>query len=106
MAEPIRVTPKEVCQKVKSGTTLLVCAYDDEDTFRQMQLEGAISLQEFKSKLTTLTKDQEIVFYCGWPKEASAAGQAAEFIKKGYKNAKALGGGVHGWKKAGYPIEP
>lgn len=65
MAEPVRVTPKEVYQKLKSGTTLLVCAYDDEATFRQMKLQGAISLQEFKSRLPLLSKDHEIVFYCG-----------------------------------------
>ncbi|MFN3533028.1 MAG: hypothetical protein ACK41Q_11025 [Candidatus Brocadia sp.] len=42
MTEPTRVTPKEVHEKLKSGTTLLVCAYDNEATFRQMKLQGAI----------------------------------------------------------------
>ena len=65
MAEPIRVKPKEVYQKLKSGKTLLVCAYEDEETFRQMQLERAIPLSEFKSRLPSLPKDKEIVFYCG-----------------------------------------
>ena len=61
----MRITPKEVYQKLKSGTTLLVCAYDDDDTFRQMRLEGAISLNELTSKLPSLSKDKELVFYCG-----------------------------------------
>lgn len=65
MAEPVRVTPKEVHEKVKSGTALLVCAYEDDETFRQMKLQGGISLIEFKSRLPSLSKDQEIVFYCG-----------------------------------------
>ena len=65
MANPIRITPKEVYQKLKSGTTLLVCAYDDEDSFKQMQLEGAISFNKFTSRLPSLSKDQEVVFYCG-----------------------------------------
>ncbi len=65
MAEPVRITPNEVYEKLKSDTTLLVCAYDDEATFRRMKLQGAISLQEFKSRLPSLSKDQEIVFYCG-----------------------------------------
>ncbi|MDO8141270.1 MAG: ArsR family transcriptional regulator [Candidatus Brocadiales bacterium] len=65
MLNPMRITPKEVYQKVKTGTTYLVCAYDDETMFRNMHLEGAISLKEFKSRLPSLTKDQEIVFYCG-----------------------------------------
>lgn len=65
MTETIRVTPEEVYEEVKSGTTLLVCAYDDEAKFRQMKLQGAVSLKEFESRLSSLSKDQEIVFYCG-----------------------------------------
>jgi len=63
MAEPERTTPEEVHQKLKSGKALLVCAYDDEAKFKLMQLQGAISLNEFKSKLPSLAKDQEIIFY-------------------------------------------
>jgi hypothetical protein len=63
MTEPKRITPEEVREKLKSGNVLLVCAYEDEAKFRRMQLEGAISFNEFKSKLPSLSKDQEIVFY-------------------------------------------
>ena len=63
MTEPERVTPEEVHQKLKSGTILLVCAYEDEAKFKKMQLQGAISFSEFRSKLSSLSKDQEIVFY-------------------------------------------
>lgn len=65
MTEPIRITPEEAQRKVKAGSALLVCAYDDEAMFSQMHLQGAISLKEFKSRLPSLTKDQEIVFFCG-----------------------------------------
>ncbi len=63
MLEPERVTAEEVYGKLKSGETLLVCAYEDEEKFKRLRLEGAISLNEFKSKLPSLAKDQEIVFY-------------------------------------------
>jgi hypothetical protein len=63
MTEPIRVSPEEVYTKVKSGKTILVCAYEDEARFKQLQLEGAISFNEFISKIPSLSKDQEIVFY-------------------------------------------
>ncbi len=63
MLEPERVTPEEAYNKLKSGKALLVCAYEDEMRFKSMRLEGAISLSEFKSKLPSLAKDQEIVFY-------------------------------------------
>ncbi len=64
MAEPIRVAPEEVRDRVTSGSALLVCAYEDEEKCRKVHLEGAISLTEFKLKLPTLAKDQEIIFYC------------------------------------------
>jgi hypothetical protein len=64
MAEPKRVAPEEIYQRLKSGAVLLVCAYEDNAKFKRMQLEGAISFNEFKSKLPSLSKDQEIVFYC------------------------------------------
>ncbi len=65
MKEPIRVSPDETHRKLESGAAILVRAYEDEEKFRMMQLEGAISLSEFESRLPTLSKDQEIIFYCG-----------------------------------------
>lgn len=64
MAEPVRISPKQVREKITSGDALLVCAYDDENKFRENHLEGALSLAEFKSKLPSLSKDQEFIFYC------------------------------------------
>ncbi len=58
-----RISPQEVRQGLESGRLLLVCAYEDEARFRRMELEGAISFQEFQSRLPSLSKDQEIVFY-------------------------------------------
>ena len=64
MEEPQRVSPEEVRQKVKEEKALLVCAYEDEEKFKRVRLEGAISLGEFKLRLPSLTKNQEVVFYC------------------------------------------
>ncbi len=65
MAHPDRITPKDAYERSKSGASLLVCAYDDDDKFSAMHLEGAISFSEFKLKLPALSKNQEIIFYCG-----------------------------------------
>ncbi len=65
MPEIMRVAPQDIRESVASGRTLLVCAYDDERTYRRMRLEGAISLRELLSRLPSLPRDQEIVFYCG-----------------------------------------
>lgn len=64
MSEIVRVSPGEIYPRVKSGVSLLVCAYESEETFRGMRLEGAISLQDFKSRVSQVPKDKEIVFYC------------------------------------------
>ena len=48
MADPVRISPEDARQKVTSGSSLLVCAYDDEQKFKHFHLEGAISLTEFK----------------------------------------------------------
>jgi hypothetical protein len=58
-----RISPGDVRQGLETGKLLLVCAYEDESRFRQMQLEGGISFSDFQSKLPALSKDQEIVFY-------------------------------------------
>jgi hypothetical protein len=63
MTEPERITPEEAHQKLKAGKAVLVCAYEDEAKFKMMRLRGAISFNEFKFKLPSLRKDQEIIFY-------------------------------------------
>ncbi len=63
MTEVVRVTPEETYKKVESGKALLVCAYDDA-RFRLVQLKGALSFSELESKLESLPKNQEIIFYC------------------------------------------
>jgi len=64
LAEVPRVPPAEVKRKLASGEALLVCAYEDEAKFRERALEGAISLQEFESRLPALSRAQEVTFYC------------------------------------------
>ena len=104
MSEPTRISAQETRQKVSSGEALLVCAYDDADKFKNNHLEGAQSFSEFQSNLSSLAKDQEIVFYCAWDGEASAAGQAEKYINDGYTHVTVLKGGVDAWKEAGFPI--
>lgn len=64
MAEPIRVSPKEAREKTTSGSAMLVCAYDSDDKFKANHLEGAISMSDFRGKLSSLPKNKEIIFYC------------------------------------------
>ncbi len=62
--EPARIKPQEARHRAESGQALLVCGYEDEEKFKAFRLDGAISFSEFKSRLPSLAKTQEIIFYC------------------------------------------
>jgi hypothetical protein len=62
--EPERISPTDVHERLESGEAHLVCAYSDEEKCKKMNLQGSISLKEFESKLSSVSKEQEIVFYC------------------------------------------
>ena len=63
MAEPIRISAGEARKKVIAGAALLVCAYQEEEKFKKNHLQGAISLDDFKARLPSLTKELQIIFY-------------------------------------------
>jgi len=104
MVEPERIEPVEAAGKVAAGEALLVCAYDDRSKFSEMELEGAIPLDEFRARLSSLSTDRQIVFYCACPGEASAAALAERYREMGYINVSVLRGGVDGWKRSGLSI--
>jgi len=64
MTQPVRISTEETRQRVRAGSALFVCAYDDDEKFKNNHLQGAISLSEFKSRLPSLPQDQEFIFYC------------------------------------------
>ena len=65
MAAPERVSPKDVWERVRAGSDLLlVCAYDDDAKCRANNLKGAMTFTDFRSRADSLPKDQEVVFYC------------------------------------------
>ena len=58
-----RVNPEQSNARVKAGGALLVCSYED-DRCKKILLEGAILRSELESRLPSLPKTQEIIFYC------------------------------------------
>lgn len=64
-ADVERVSVQEARQRVRAGQALLVCAYDSEERFQQVALDGAISLATFEQRFSELPRDQEVIFYCG-----------------------------------------
>lgn len=64
MAQPTRVLPSAMRERLNIGA-VLVCAYDDEERCRPIRIPGSITLKELESRLDTLSWDRELVFYCG-----------------------------------------
>jgi hypothetical protein len=63
MADIERISAQQTHAKAESNQALLVCAYDDEAKCRKLNLEGSISFASFKSRVNSLAKSQEIIFY-------------------------------------------
>lgn len=63
MADIERISALQAHTKTKSNQALLVCAYEDEAKYRRLNLEGSISLASFTSRVNSLPKSQEIIFY-------------------------------------------
>ncbi len=83
---------------------VLVCAYDKDEDFRKNDLEGAISLSEFRRRIDSFPKDENVIFYCACPHDEGAIRQAEECQKQGFVNVRVLEGGVNAWKAAGYSL--
>jgi rhodanese-related sulfurtransferase len=83
---------------------ILVCAYENDQDFRQNDLEGAISLNDFRQRIDSFPKDENVIFYCACPHDEASTAQAEKYRKEGFVNARVLEGGVNAWKKAGYGL--
>jgi len=61
MADFERISVKEA--REKASQALLVCAYENEAKYQTFNLDGSMSLANFRSRLASLPKTQEIIFY-------------------------------------------
>ena len=59
-----RIAVMEARERVMKGQAILVCAYDSDEKFNKMRLQGAIPLTTFMDKLKSVEKEQMIIFYC------------------------------------------
>ena len=105
MAKHEKISPEGARNKVKSSEALLVCAYEEDEKFKQMRLEGAMSYREFKKKIASIPKDREIIFYCESSQEEHAEKLAEEYTDRGFEKVRVLGDGLKAWRKAGYRVE-
>jgi membrane protein DedA with SNARE-associated domain/rhodanese-related sulfurtransferase len=105
-----RITPGELRNLLERGSAPMVvdlrslAIRTDEDR----TIPGAIILDhaEIETRLSPVPLDQEIVFLCNCPNEASAVMAAKRLMELGHKRVRPLLGGLDGWVEAGYELEP
>ena len=61
-----RIPPEEAFEEVSSGEALLICAYDDDEKCRRLQLDRSLTLRELEELLRQgeVPRDRELIFYC------------------------------------------
>ncbi|MGA7277526.1 MAG: hypothetical protein WBW79_06270 [Desulfocapsaceae bacterium] len=64
MSDIALISATEAHQHAADGSALLVCAYESDQKFYNVHLEGAIALSQFQAQLATIDRDKEIIFYC------------------------------------------
>jgi rhodanese-related sulfurtransferase/mannose-6-phosphate isomerase-like protein (cupin superfamily) len=105
MRKPGTISAADAHELLKSDpAAVLVCAYEKEADFLRNDLEGAISLDEFRKRKDSFPTDENVIFYCACPHDETATKQAREYYKQGFVNARILEGGVDAWRLAGYAL--
>lgn len=59
----VRINVEDAHKLVTSGQALLVCSYDD-DKCKSKLFQGALLKSELETRVNSLPKDQNIIFYC------------------------------------------
>jgi len=97
--EPRRLFAWDLGHKLRPGLArpLVVCADADPEKCARMKINGSLSLKEFESRLDSIPRNREIVFFCSSPQDATAARRAAEYQEKGYTRISILAGGFDAW---------
>jgi rhodanese-related sulfurtransferase len=91
------IDPRAARLHLASSSAVLVCAYDSAETCRANRIDDAIALAELEAKAASLSRSQEIIFYCACPHEGTSARRAEQYRARGFSNVKALAGGVEAW---------
>jgi membrane protein DedA with SNARE-associated domain/rhodanese-related sulfurtransferase len=105
-----RMDPVELKRRMDAGDPLVIV-----DLRTKLDLEtdpygipGArwITPEMLRGPHQQIPKGSEIVFYCAEPREATSARMALWASSHGYKKLHPLSGGLEGWRRAGFALEP
>jgi len=105
-----RMTPIELNRRLEAGDRLVIfdlrTPMDIETTPYRIPGASWISPDALDDPHQVVHKSTELVFYCAEPKEATSARRALLLTRHGYKNVHPLSGGLEGWRRAGFVVEP
>jgi hypothetical protein len=57
------IDARDAYDHIKADSALLICAYESDEKFHRLHLDGAIPLSEFQTISATVAKDKELIFY-------------------------------------------
>lgn len=104
-----RISVDELRELIGHGTGVTVVDVRSP-TIQQIDprfIPGALvmDIHMIQNHLHELPMEQDIVFYCSCPNDASAAFVARKLIDRGYKKVRPLHGGLNAWIDAGHAVE-
>jgi len=105
---PGKIARKELKEKMERGDDFTLVDARSSDSYREERIKGAISLpleEVEKEAEGMLSKDGEIVVYCGGFSCPASGNEVRKLRDMGFKNVKHYAGGIKEWKEAGYPTE-
>jgi membrane protein DedA with SNARE-associated domain/rhodanese-related sulfurtransferase len=105
-----RITPIELERRLEGGDPVTIVdmrtALDVETTPYGIPGARWLPPEALDDPHELIPKDSEVVFYCAEPREATSARMALLLDRHGYKRVHPLGGGLEGWRQAGFAVEP
>ena len=99
---PIEITPAQAYAKYQQGVFFLDVRTQDEWNQFHITRSTLIPLDQLQSRLSELSKDQEIVVIC-LSGHRSQSG-VTTLQQAGFRHVSYLGGGLQAWLAAGYPV--
>ena len=105
-----RIDPSELKRRMEAGDPVAIVdlrtELDIETTPYGIPGARWIPPEMLRDPHRLIPKGSEVVFYCADPREATSARMALLLSSHGYKNLQPLSGGLEGWRRAGFAVEP
>jgi membrane protein DedA with SNARE-associated domain/rhodanese-related sulfurtransferase len=103
-----RITPEELKQKIDAGEDIIIVDLRHSLDFdaNPETIPGALHVDaaELEEAYDVIPRDREIVLFCAFPNEVTAARLALLLRSKGITRIRPLSEGYEGWRRRGFPM--